>query len=498
MLSKMLDILQSEIMSSSSSEEGENSPEKDLATGDDPGSSSVLGKRKKRMFDMKVMKKAMDEITKDLQMRIPDNKLSIVLSKFKDHATTDIVKYAYQVGEKLPDFVNLSSTTNNNDNSKLYYSSEELRSKGPLIITFFRGDWCPWCHRSVNILSDYVTTFIDELGASAVVAISPQTKAAVTSMEQRQQEDNNVQESFSSGLTILSDPNCDYAQDCNIAYCLDDDFFQELNSMVPKYNRNNDGGDDGPCWYLPVPATYVVDTNGIILYRFLDTEIWKRAEPTVIMQILKQEQKKSMKTKKVGTQQQRRLRHQVITRTSSSSSYGSKDSFSSDGGSSIDTPPKMPIHTSDKSDYPLPTEKQLPLKRSHPEQGESPRRSPGLYSIKHNTWIKHKSSGSKKCGDRSSTRRSRRSVVDISEHAFQLDDESSSASSSSASKSSSTKKSSSPSTKRKGTGGTKNPRSLLQRQTSLPPILEDESSSSHEEEEDLNASRSSSFSNRTH
>ena len=402
-------------------------------------------------FNMDVMKNAMDEITKDLQTKIP-KELDIVVSKYKDHGGTsgDIVKHAYTVGERLPDFYNLLDTHG------VPLNSVELRSKGPLIITFFRGDWCPWCHTSVNILSDHVSKF-QELGASALVAISPQTLEKAKSSRTRNES--------GSQITILSDPNCEYAQDCNLAFCLDDDFFQDLNYVVPEYNggglakssfssssSSGSGGGGGggeessSAWYLPVPATYVVDTDGIILYRFLDTQVWKRVEPNVIMQILIEQQAKS--------------KQRQMTRTFSNGSTSS--------GGSVDTAPKMARRRrSNTKKIDIDNEPVLSTnditheeradssrKRGHPEQeqerNENPRRSPGVYSIKHKTWLKHQ----KKIRRSSKTSR-------ISHNTFQLDNASSSTLSQ----------------RRKVSTAQRKPRDLLQKQKSLPTILEDESSS---------------------
>jgi peroxiredoxin len=84
-------------------------------------------------------------------------------------------------------------------------------------------------------------------GAS-LVAISPQSIEASAKMK------SNASLEF----PLLSDARYEYAEGCDLAFALDDEFFQELNSVVPDYNGNND-------WLLPVPVTYVIDTDGTIV-----------------------------------------------------------------------------------------------------------------------------------------------------------------------------------------------------------------------------------------
>ena len=208
-----------------------------------------------------IMKQAMDEVTTNLEGIIPEE-LKIVFEKYKSHAKTEILNHALKVGDTMPDFL-LPDTTGN------LISSIDLRSKGPIIITFIRGDWCPYCHTTINILNEYNLIF--KARGANLVAISPQSVETSRTMSEKAK----------LSFPLLSDIHCKYAQCCDIAFELDDDFFQTLNSVVPEYNGHTDD------WLLPVPATFVVDgTDRKILYAFMETEIWKRAEPSNIMMSL--------------------------------------------------------------------------------------------------------------------------------------------------------------------------------------------------------------------
>ena len=107
--------------------------------------------------------------------------------------------------------------------------------------------------------------------------------------------------------------------------------------MVPEYNRDEgftatkeDSCNEESCWFVPVPATYVIDSKGIILYRFLDTVIWKRVEPYSIMEVLRKQRRDQSLT----------LHDDSISSSSSTTS--------SIGG--VDQPPRKPQSPNYRSD----------------------------------------------------------------------------------------------------------------------------------------------------
>ena len=268
---------------------------------------------------------------------IPQDKLLGIGKLYKELDDKEILQHAYKVGERLPDFCLPNANGDQVDLVDLRQRQSQ-NGGGPIVITFFRGDWCPYCHTSVNILNDHVQQF-QELGAT-VVAISPQNVSSCAKMQRNllssggeatttAATDTDEDGIYSNVLTLLSDTNCEYAQDCNIALCLDDPLLQDVNFMVPEYNRDegftatkDDGCNEESCWFVPVPATYVIDSKGIILYRFLDTVIWKRVEPYSIMEVLRKQRRDQLRTM-----------HDDLVSSSSSTT-------SSVGG--VDQPPRKP------------------------------------------------------------------------------------------------------------------------------------------------------------
>jgi|SRR5580704_2395560 peroxiredoxin len=149
-------------------------------------------------------------------------------------------------------------------------SSADLLNKGLLVICFFRGRWCPFCVGQLEAMN-LVLPEIKDAGAS-LVAVSPQT----------------VQQSFfmvdqhKLRFPLLSDANNQVAQQFGLAYRVPD--YQQIIYRRAMINLPFANGDDS--WQLPIPATYMLDRNGTILYASANPDYTERPEPAEILQRL--------------------------------------------------------------------------------------------------------------------------------------------------------------------------------------------------------------------
>lgn len=128
--------------------------------------------------------------------------------------------------------------------------SNELLRKGPLVICFYRGRWCPVCTAELAYFQQRLADFVS-LGAS-VVAISPQMGAHNEGLKQEQE----------LAYDLLSDPGNQVAKAYGVAFGLPEDlrrFHRSLGLDLKAFN-----GDDS--WVLPIPATFVVRPDGKIHY----------------------------------------------------------------------------------------------------------------------------------------------------------------------------------------------------------------------------------------
>jgi peroxiredoxin len=149
-------------------------------------------------------------------------------------------------------------------------SSSDLLSVGRLVICFFRGRWCPFCVGQLEAMNS-VLPQIEQAGAS-LVAISPQT----------------VQQSFfmvdqhQLRFPLLSDAGNQVARQFGLVYRVPNDqqaIYRRAFVNLPFANGDNS-------WELPIPATFILDRDGTVLYASADEDYTQRLEPLEILQRL--------------------------------------------------------------------------------------------------------------------------------------------------------------------------------------------------------------------
>jgi peroxiredoxin len=186
-----------------------------------------------------------------------------------ERATAELVasgqaERALKAGDRAPVF-----TLNDPEGHPI--SSAELLTKGPLIISFYRGVWCPYCNLELQALQEALPQF-QELGAS-LVAISPQ----VAANSRKSQRQNKL------SFPILSDTRNDVAAAFGLRFTLPGylvELYKNLKNDLPAFN-----GD--PSWTLPMPARYVIGQDGIIAYADINPDYTHRPEPESMLPVLK-------------------------------------------------------------------------------------------------------------------------------------------------------------------------------------------------------------------
>jgi len=149
-------------------------------------------------------------------------------------------------------------------------TSAALLSRGPLVVTFYRGVWCPYCNMELSALQSALPE-ISARGAS-VVAISPQTQP------------NSRKSTRQNQLTfpILSDVKGEVSAGFGLRFELPDylvELYKSLKNDLPAFN-----GD--PSWTLPMPARYVIGTDGVIAYAEVNPDYTKRPDPSELLPVL--------------------------------------------------------------------------------------------------------------------------------------------------------------------------------------------------------------------
>jgi peroxiredoxin len=149
-------------------------------------------------------------------------------------------------------------------------SSVDLLAQGPLIVSFYRGVWCPYCNLELQALQSALPE-ITARGAS-LVAISPQTAPN----SRKSQRDNKL------GFPILSDVKAQVANAFGIRFALPDylvEVYKGFKNDLPLIN-------DDPSWVLPMPARYVIGTDGVIAYAEINPDYTQRPDPSELLPVL--------------------------------------------------------------------------------------------------------------------------------------------------------------------------------------------------------------------
>jgi len=170
---------------------------------------------------------------------------------------------AKKAGDQAPEF-----TLKDADGQDV--SAAELLAKGPLVVTFYRGVWCPYCNLELKALQEAMPE-IAARGAS-IVAISPQTAPN----SRKSQRDNNLT------FPILSDEKSRVAAAFGLRFSLPDyliELYKGFKNDLPLVN-------DDPAWVLPMPARYVIGTDGIIAYAEVNPDYTQRPDPSDLLPVL--------------------------------------------------------------------------------------------------------------------------------------------------------------------------------------------------------------------
>ena len=147
----------------------------------------------------------------------------------------------------------------------------DLLKQGPVVINFYRGDWCPYCNLELRSFQKALPE-ISALGAT-VVSISPQLLCGTLL----------ATEKFMLTFELLSDVGNVVAHKFGLVFKLD-------MKMIPVYKHfcvdlPAVNGDDS--YELPIPATYIIDTHGMIVKDYVNADYTKRLDPEEVIKFLK-------------------------------------------------------------------------------------------------------------------------------------------------------------------------------------------------------------------
>ena len=197
--------------------------------------------------------------------QIPADLLEDLLSPIEQLISSDAVEKALKEGEQAPDFTLPDALGNE-------VTLSHLLRQGPVVISFYRGAWCPYCNLELRAYQRALPQ-LQELGAS-LVAISPQTPDHSLSLVEKQQ----------LTFTILSDVGNQVAREYGLVFTIDEAVraaHRRIGANLPAFN-----GDDS--WELPMAGTFLVDQSGTIRLASVDPDFSLRLDPSVVITEIKE------------------------------------------------------------------------------------------------------------------------------------------------------------------------------------------------------------------
>ena len=192
-------------------------------------------------------------------------KFSVLTRDMERVQASGAIYGALKVGQNAPEF-RLPDAFGNE------VSLTALLPNGPVVISFYRGEWCPFCNIELNALQKALPK-MKELGAT-LIAISPE------------KPDHGIIATEKNKLTfpVLSDFGNKVARQFGIVFQIGQEL-KEFSKNVFKNDLALRNGEDS--YELPVPATYVLDAKGVVRFAHVDVDYMRgRAEPQAIIAAL--------------------------------------------------------------------------------------------------------------------------------------------------------------------------------------------------------------------
>ena len=212
------------------------------------------------------LKAQIDAYNVQKDAKLPADVLALMNTTNEELIAQHIKDNALQIGQKVENF---SLANHNGENIEL----ADLLKKGPVIISFYRGGWCPYCNLELKALNDYLPQFKTQ--NAQLVAISPQLPDETLSTAQK-----NALE-----FDVLSDVSNKVAEQFGLLFTLD----ERIQALYTQFGIDFEHYYGDKSFKLPLPATYVINQEGVITYAFLNEDYTLRAEPTDIMAALESE-----------------------------------------------------------------------------------------------------------------------------------------------------------------------------------------------------------------
>ncbi|CAM2995556.1 peroxiredoxin-like family protein [Flavobacterium frigoris] len=196
------------------------------------------------------------------EAKAPEQIKEIYAEGIADVTRQNVVVNAKKNHDIVPNFILTNAT------GKEVQLSDYLK-KGPVVLTWYRGGWCPYCNMTLHYLQEQLPNI--QLKGANLLALTPELPdKSMSTVEKHELQ-----------FEVLSDVGNKVAKEYGIVFKLTDAVADTYQKGFDLHGFNGDESDE-----LPLAATYVIDQNGVIVYTFLDAEYRNRAEAKDILAAL--------------------------------------------------------------------------------------------------------------------------------------------------------------------------------------------------------------------
>ena len=192
--------------------------------------------------------------------QLPDDTKQTVGNAFEELAASDVAANAIDRGDKAPNFTLPNA---NGDSVEL----AKLTEDGPVVLSFYRGGWCPFCSLEFKALIDILPE-LKSCGAQ-LIGVSPETPDTSAETVNKHQ----------IPFEVLSDVANVVTKDYGLLATV----YEEMRPLYLQWGFDIPAFNGDGTWELPVPATYIIDRDGVVRSAFVEKDYTKRMEPADIL-----------------------------------------------------------------------------------------------------------------------------------------------------------------------------------------------------------------------
>ncbi len=206
------------------------------------------------------LQQQIDEFIAEGASWLPTGLLRDLLRPIGQLITSGAAERSLKAGTQAPDFTLL-------DARGTAVKLSHLLEQGPVVMTFYRGQWCPYCHMLLRAYQQALPQL--QAGGATLLAISPQTP----------HHSRALAEKLELSFAVLSDMGNQMARQFGLVFTLDEAVrgaYKQVGADLPRFN-----GTDS--WELPMAGTFLIDQSGIVRLAFVDPDFTRRLDPSVII-----------------------------------------------------------------------------------------------------------------------------------------------------------------------------------------------------------------------